>query len=265
MPRVEGKFPRSRGKRPLQPPFWRCSLILDCVNLFTSHHYGWLYGYIARSQCASQFQRSIWQYSRRLLSKNAQVLYLDLFAWEGFGTNLNKQLKICAFLAVTLGRNQPLKKERPPWTSEIPLTEGQLRSKRDEFWETAPAFEGRKEIWDALRAAAETDDHTWAQAIVDGANITLPTGTHSTSFKSTEAWRELTSRQVTQEISWQFAFFLYSFPFKFNRHSYDHQGRFHILLNTPRASTKSHRQHQIPRRQETILMLSRWLLAAHGI
>lgn len=80
------------------------------------------------------------------------------------------------FFAVTLGRNQPLKKERPPWTSEIPLTEGQLRSKREEFWETAPAFEGRKEIWDALRAAAETDDHTWAQAIVDGANITLPTG-----------------------------------------------------------------------------------------
>lgn len=88
---------------------------------------------------------------------------------------------------VTLGRNQPLKKERQLWTSEMPLTEGQLRSKRDEFWETAPAFEGRKEIWDALRAAAETDDHTWAQAIVDGANITLPTGK---SFKSTEARRE---------------------------------------------------------------------------
>ncbi|KXJ25365.1 ubiquitin domain-containing protein 2 [Exaiptasia diaphana] len=77
---------------------------------------------------------------------------------------------------VTVGRNQPLKKERPSWTSEVPLTEGQLRSKRDEFWETAPAFEGRKEIWDALRAAAETNDHTLAQAIVDGANITLPTG-----------------------------------------------------------------------------------------
>ena len=84
--------------------------------------------------------------------------------------------RLLCFFAVTVGRNQPLKKERPPWTSEMPLTEGQLRSKRDEFWETAPAFEGRKEIWDALRAAAETDDHTWAQAIVDGANITLPTG-----------------------------------------------------------------------------------------
>lgn len=110
--------------------------------------------------------------------------------WQVFGTSLNKLLKSFCFFAVTLGRNQPLKKERPPWTSEMPLTEGQLRSKRDEFWETAPAFEGRKEIWDALRAAAETDDHTWAQAIVDGANITLPTGKRSASFKSTEVWRE---------------------------------------------------------------------------
>lgn len=60
------------------------------------------------------------------------------------------------------------------------MTEGQLRSKRDEFWETAPAFEGRKEIWDALRAAsshAEQGDYALAQAILDGANISLPDGT----------------------------------------------------------------------------------------
>ncbi|KAL6088019.1 hypothetical protein STEG23_035602 [Scotinomys teguina] len=56
---------------------------------------------------------------------------------------------------------------------------GQLRSKRDEFWDTAPAFEGRKEIWDALKPAAyafESNDHELAQAIIDGANITLPHG-----------------------------------------------------------------------------------------
>ena len=53
---------------------------------------------------------------------------------------------------------------------------GQLRSKRDEYWETQPAFDGRREIWDALRAACETDDQTLAQAIVDGASISLPTG-----------------------------------------------------------------------------------------
>lgn len=59
------------------------------------------------------------------------------------------------------------------------MTDGQLRSKRDEFWDTAPAFEGRKEIWDALKAAAyavEVNDHSLAQAILDGASITLPHG-----------------------------------------------------------------------------------------
>ncbi|XP_072565726.1 ubiquitin domain-containing protein 1-like isoform X3 [Paramormyrops kingsleyae] len=65
------------------------------------------------------------------------------------------------------------------------MTEGQLRSKRDEFWDTAPAFEGRKEIWDALRAAAialESNDHELAQAIVDGASITLPHGSLSECY-----------------------------------------------------------------------------------
>jgi len=83
-------------------------------------------------------------------------------------------------VTVSIGRNQPLKPEKPKWKSDVPLTEGQLRSKRDEFWDTAPAFEGRKEIWDALKAAAyalETGDHSLAQAIVDGANISLPNGT----------------------------------------------------------------------------------------
>lgn len=65
------------------------------------------------------------------------------------------------------------------------MTEGQLRSKRDEFWDTAPAFEGRKEIWDALKAAAvalECNDHELAQAIVDGASITLPHGEDATAW-----------------------------------------------------------------------------------
>uniref|UniRef100_A0A671RA31 Ubiquitin domain-containing protein 1-like n=1 Tax=Sinocyclocheilus anshuiensis TaxID=1608454 RepID=A0A671RA31_9TELE len=41
------------------------------------------------------------------------------------------------------------------------------------------SFDGRKEIWDALKAAAvaiECNDHELAQAIVDGASITLPLG-----------------------------------------------------------------------------------------
>lgn len=89
------------------------------------------------------------------------------------------------------GRNEPLRKDRPKWKSDYPMTEGQLRSKRDEFWDTAPAFEGRKEIWDALKAAAvalECNDHELAQAIVDGASITLPHGT------LTECYDELGNR-----------------------------------------------------------------------
>lgn len=72
-----------------------------------------------------------------------------------------------------------MKYEKLKWKSDVALTEGQLRSKRDEFWDTAPAFEGRKEIWDALKAAcyaAENNDYSLAQAIIDGANISLPNG-----------------------------------------------------------------------------------------
>ena len=52
------------------------------------------------------------------------------------------------------------------WKSDIPLTEGQLKSKRDEFWDTAPAFEGKSEIWNALKAAVEAievNDYDLAQ------------------------------------------------------------------------------------------------------
>ncbi|KAL5290102.1 UBTD2 family protein [Megaselia abdita] len=76
-------------------------------------------------------------------------------------------------------KNHPLCHETIRWRSDVPLTEGQLRSKRDEFWETAPAFDGRREIWDALKAAsraAESLDFVLAQAILDGANISVPNG-----------------------------------------------------------------------------------------
>lgn len=76
-------------------------------------------------------------------------------------------------------KNHPLCHETIRWKSDVPLTEGQLRSKRDEFWDTAPAFDGRKEIWDALRAAtvaAEACDFQLSQAILDGANISVPNG-----------------------------------------------------------------------------------------
>ena len=80
----------------------------------------------------------------------------------------------------TATKNRPLRHEKIRWKSDIPLTEGQLKSKRDEFWDTAPAFEGKEEIWAALKAAADaaetSDDFELAQAILDGAGISLPHG-----------------------------------------------------------------------------------------
>ena len=55
-------------------------------------------------------------------------------------------------------KNRPLRHEKIRWKSDMPLTEGQLKSKRDEFWDTAPAFEGKAEIWAALKAATEATE-----------------------------------------------------------------------------------------------------------
>lgn len=79
-------------------------------------------------------------------------------------------------------KNRRLKHDKIKWRSDIPLTEGQLKSKRDEFWDTAPAFEGKTEIWAALKAAVqaastqENEDFALAQAILDGAGVSLPHG-----------------------------------------------------------------------------------------
>ncbi|TPP56763.1 Ubiquitin domain-containing protein 2, partial [Fasciola gigantica] len=81
---------------------------------------------------------------------------------------------------VSVGKNKPLRPVSVRWCSQFPLTSSQLQRKRDEFWETAPAFDGRVEIWNALKVAVEfleRNDIEMAQAIVDGADIILPTGT----------------------------------------------------------------------------------------
>ncbi|KAK4470030.1 hypothetical protein MN116_000062 [Schistosoma mekongi] len=77
-------------------------------------------------------------------------------------------------------KNRPLKRISPRWRSTFPISLSQLQKKRDEFWDTAPAFEGRIEIWNALKVVADyfqRRDFDMAQAILDGACITLPSGT----------------------------------------------------------------------------------------
>lgn len=120
---------------------------------------------------------------------------LDFAPADGHSASTNVPVARLNMASVLiLGRNEPLKKERPKWKSEYPMTEGQLRSKRDEFWDTAPAFDGRKEIWDALRAAAlaaECNDLELAQAIVDGACITLPHGMKAPECTPTQTRAQL--------------------------------------------------------------------------
>ncbi|KJE97774.1 ubiquitin domain-containing protein 1 [Capsaspora owczarzaki ATCC 30864] len=77
---------------------------------------------------------------------------------------------------VVFGRNQPLERQPPSWAAEVHVNRAMLAHKREEFWSTAPEFGGQREIWQALKGAAETSDHALAQAIVDGAGISLPLG-----------------------------------------------------------------------------------------
>ncbi|KAI8344410.1 hypothetical protein BC941DRAFT_408568 [Chlamydoabsidia padenii] len=76
--------------------------------------------------------------------------------------------------SVTGGK--PFKRNNIQWTSDIPITRTRLLEQRSTFWETAPFYEGRPEIWQAIQAAVTNDDVILAQSILDAANITLPTG-----------------------------------------------------------------------------------------
>ncbi|KAG0465482.1 hypothetical protein HPP92_019646 [Vanilla planifolia] len=57
-----------------------------------------------------------------------------------------------------------------PWKHPQSITMSELRRMREEFWDTAPHYGGQKEIWDALKAASESDI-SLTQAIVDSAGI----------------------------------------------------------------------------------------------
>ncbi|KAF0919043.1 hypothetical protein E2562_028266 [Oryza meyeriana var. granulata] len=77
---------------------------------------------------------------------------------DEFGTN-----------CIRTDNSKKLKKPKP-WKHNQAITQTQLKQMRDEFWDTAPHYGGQKEIWDALRAAAEAE-LSLAQTIVDSAGI----------------------------------------------------------------------------------------------
>ncbi|KAJ3361325.1 Ubiquitin domain-containing protein 2 [Allomyces arbusculus] len=74
----------------------------------------------------------------------------------------------------------PLRTGHLQWTAAPPgLTRDQLERRREEYWATSPAYGGRAEVWDALRAicnAVITGDHDMVPALVDAAGISIPTG-----------------------------------------------------------------------------------------
>ncbi|XP_023552879.1 ubiquitin domain-containing protein 2-like [Cucurbita pepo subsp. pepo] len=79
----------------------------------------------------------------------------------------------CAGSSQTNGDGSIKKIGKPKsWKHPQPITRSQLVQLREEFWDTAPHYGGRKEIWDALRAAAEAE-LSLAQAIIDSAGVII--------------------------------------------------------------------------------------------
>ncbi|CAM6105017.1 unnamed protein product [Calypogeia fissa] len=72
-------------------------------------------------------------------------------------------------------------KKPKPWKHSEDITRAQLKQMRDEFWDTAPHYGGQKEIWDALRAAAEAET-SLAQLIVDSAGVIVTSEDLSTCY-----------------------------------------------------------------------------------
>ena len=77
-------------------------------------------------------------------------------------------------------RNSPLKRNIHKQNVKVDFkTIEELEKERATFWHTAPAYDGRKEIWQALKAtvsAIQEENYDHAQVLLDSVGITLPTG-----------------------------------------------------------------------------------------
>jgi hypothetical protein len=106
---------------------------------------------------------------------------------------------------VPTGRNKRIKKDKFKWKSDISLNEIELDSKRDEFWDTAPAFGGRVEIWNALKAICAAIDtsgnYELAQVIIDSAQIILPNGTLNDCYDELGNHYQLPNYVITKPVN----------------------------------------------------------------
>ena len=88
-------------------------------------------------------------------------------------------------------KNKPLKRTLHTETNfkiDSSWTFEELQKQRAAFWDTAPCYDGREEIWQALKAAVSAiqennqennstnPDYDHAQIILDSVGVTLPTG-----------------------------------------------------------------------------------------
>ncbi|KAF5185064.1 Ubiquitin domain-containing protein [Thalictrum thalictroides] len=106
----------------------------------------------------------------------------------------------CVGSSLSEGDDSPKKIQKPkPWTHPQPITRAQLNQMREEFWDTAPYYGGRKgkedsfatkKIWDALKSAAEVE-LTLAQAIVDSTGVIVSSADLTTCYDERGAKYEL--------------------------------------------------------------------------
>ncbi|KAH7306635.1 hypothetical protein KP509_22G023100 [Ceratopteris richardii] len=97
------------------------------------------------------------------------------------------------------GHRKKLKKSKP-WKHPQPITKSDLKQMRDEFWDTAPHYGGKREIWDALRAASEAE-LSLAQLIVDSAGIIVTSDDLSTCYDERGAKYDLPQYVLSDPVN----------------------------------------------------------------
>ncbi|XP_039004565.1 ubiquitin domain-containing protein 2-like isoform X2 [Hibiscus syriacus] len=107
----------------------------------------------------------------------------------------------CTESKQTCGDENAKKIRKPkPWMHSEPITRAQLTRIRDEFWDTAPHYGGQKEIWDALRAAAEAE-LILAQAIIDSAGVIVQNDDLTICYDERGAKYELPKYVLSEPIN----------------------------------------------------------------
>jgi len=100
--------------------------------------------------------------------------------------------------------NHRLLKPPPPWRdgNNTIKSSSDLSRKRDEFWDTAPKYEGKSEIWSALKKACEADTVDEAEAFIGAANITLPLGNLSLAYDELGGEYKIPAYCLSNPVDW---------------------------------------------------------------